>query len=335
MTALRVLVVTNMWPRPDRPAFGIFVAEQVAALGAAGLDMHRVVIEGDRNSFRYLSAISAVRARVRQLQPDLVHAHFGLSAWVASWQPRPLVVSFCGDDLLGGPRSTWRARARSAAVVRLSRSAARRADAIICKSPNLRAALPGTERERAVIIPNGVDLRRFFPADKAAARATLGIPRDRRVVLFPHDRSQPEQKRFRLAELAVESLAARGIDAELLHISGLPHSSMPAYFQAADCMLLTSRSEGSPNTLKEALACNCPVVSVEVGDARHWLDRVPGCAIVAPSPEAIAAGVATVLAAPRAIDASQLWPELAAETATTRLRSLYQAVAMRESSRRT
>lgn len=100
---MRVLFVTNMWPTPDRPGAGVFVAAQARSLEAAGVTVDMHVIDGHRRFSRYLTDLLAVRRAVARRLPDVVHAHHGLSGWTACWQPRPLVISFCGNDLLGSP----------------------------------------------------------------------------------------------------------------------------------------------------------------------------------------------------------------------------------------
>jgi glycosyltransferase involved in cell wall biosynthesis len=293
--AMRVLFVTNMWPRPDRPGFGSFVHAQAESLRSAGVNVHVFTIAGDRGRLAYLRVIPALRREVHRWRPHVVHAHFGYSGFTASFQPVPLVVSFCGDDLLGTP-GAWPARIRGRAGVALSRFAASRAAAIICKSANLVHALPHErDRHRAHVIPNGVDFQRFAPGDRAAARRRLGLPAEAELVIFPHDPRQAHHKGFALASEAMARLSLTRPSLTFQHVSGRPHREMPDWFRAADCMLLTSISEGSPNVVKEALATGCPVVSVRVGDVERWLLAAQGCALVERDAGAVAAGVGRVL----------------------------------------
>ena len=107
------------------------------------------------------------------------------------------------------------------------------------------------------------------------------------------------------------------------------HARMPDYYRAADCMLLTSDSEGSPNVVKEALACGVPVVSVDAGDVRFWLDRVPGCVVAERDPAALAAALECVLDGPGSVDASSVLPELDRANAARRLLAVYHSVRQR------
>lgn len=325
---MRVLTVTNMWPRRDRPAFGAFVQSQVQSLEALGVDIALHVIAGDRGAMAYALDVPAVRQAVRRFRPDIVHAHYGLSGWTAQWQPRPLVVSFCGDDLLGTPAPGGGLTLKSQVAVRMSRAVAKRAAAIICKSRNLAAALERpADRARAHIIPNGVNIDRFSPGSRDAARQLLGLDPAERLVLFPHAPEQAEQKGFALAEALMQRVRSAEPAARLLRVTGVPHARMPDYYRAADCLLLTSKSEGSPNVVKEALACALPVVGVDAGDVQDWLLRVPGCRVVERRVEPLADAVLEVLRARTRVDASGVIAELDERAVARRIRAVYAQVA--------
>ncbi|HEU4829199.1 MAG TPA: glycosyltransferase [Gemmatimonadales bacterium] len=322
---MRVLTVTNMWPRRERPAFGAFVQSQVESIEALGVEVALHVIAGDRGAASYALDVPAVRAAVRRLRPDVVHAHYGLSGWTAQWQPMPLVVSFCGDDLLGTPARGGGRTFKSGIAMRMSQAAARKAAAIVCKSRNLAEALERPEdRARAHIIPNGVNLMRFMPGDRDAARRALGLDPAELLVLFPHAPQQAEQKGFDLADAVMERVRAAEPSARLLHVTGVPHSHMPDYYRAADCLLLTSKSEGSPNVVKEALACALPVVGVDAGDAREWLLRVPGCRLTERRAEPLAAAVLDVLRERARVDAAPVLAELDERAVARRIRAVYE-----------
>ena len=322
----RVLVVTNMWPTPERPSYGTFVAAQVASLRAAGAELEVLVIRGDRNPAAYLTAIARVRQRARAMRADIVHAHYGLAGWTASWQPRPLMVSFCGTDLLGAPAPSGATTVKSRLAMLMSQAAAARADAIICKSENLRDALrEPRDRKRALVIPNGVDLRHFSPGDQGSARRRLGLRQGVPLVLFPYSAQSPN-KRIALARAAVDIVQATHPDASLVEVSGVAHDRMPDYYRAADCLVLTSRSEGSPNAVKEAIACGLPVVSVDVGDVRRWLGPVPGCAVVEDQPAALAGALTPLLGDRRRVDASAVLPQLDQAAIAQQLIRVYHAM---------
>jgi glycosyltransferase involved in cell wall biosynthesis len=174
----------------------------------------------------------------------------------------PLVITLHGTDVIG--TSTFE---------RLStRAVSYFADAIIVVSEGLRRRIPG------IVIPCGVDLGVFKPYDRDKARARLGWPKDKRIVLFPFDPARPE-KRYDLARASVERLVQEGVDAELMTVVNVPNGEMPWCYSAADALLLCSDYEGSPTSIKEALACNRPVVATDVGDVGQLLNGIAGTRI--------------------------------------------------------
>lgn len=324
---LRVLAVTNMYPTPSDPVYGIFVEGQVISLERAGASVRVEVIDGRRTKLEYLSGIRRVRHLVRAGVFDLVHAHYGLTGFVASFQPLPLVVSFCGDDLNGTSNGHGGTTLKSRLARGLSYLAARRADAIICKSDRLRLALPRSrDRGRAHVIGNGVDLTRFNPGSRAEARRHLGLAAGDRLVLFPHSVRQRAVKRFDLAEAAVQILTTQGVAMKLWVVNGVAQEVLPDYYRAADCLLLTSDSEGSPNVVKEALCCDLPVVSVDVGDVRHWMDLAPGCRLVLREPSNIAAALADIVGRGAAIDGTRVREQLSLDRVAARILGVYKEV---------
>jgi teichuronic acid biosynthesis glycosyltransferase TuaC len=285
-----VLVVTNMWPRPGHDAFGIFVRRQVESLIAAGVRCDVMVIHGYRSPLAY----GVAAARLGRLAVSgsnhyrLVHAHGGETAIPARFYRRsPLLVSYCGSDLLGvvGADQTvplsWRLRR---AFVRES---ARLTQATITKTEELERCLPKAARVRNAVIPNGVDRNLFRPIPKTEALAQLGWDAEVRVALFAADPNL-RGKRVELAEAACEAARRRGYSVRLHVAAGTPPDRMPLLMNAADCLLLTSIAEGSPNVVKEALACDLPVVSTPVGDVRTLLGGVAPSLVTDADPEALA-----------------------------------------------
>jgi glycosyltransferase involved in cell wall biosynthesis len=322
---MRVLAATNMYPTPEDPGFGAFVADQMEWVARCGVDVTIEFIDGRRGKGEYLHGLRRVRRRALRDRFDLVHAHYGLVGFLASFQPLPLVVSFCGDDLLGTPDGDRGITPLSRLQRALSRYAARHAHEIVCKSEELRASLPRSrDRSRAHVLPNGVDISRFRPGSRAAARQRLGLHPSERLVMFPHT-PRVARKRLDRAQDAVAVLERRGVTARLWIVQGVPHAQMPDYYQSADCLLLTSEQEGSPNAVKEALCCELPVVSVEVGDVRRWIEDSSGSVIVAPTPEAIADGLERVLTRQSIPDGQRVRDDLSVAHITQQLIAVYQS----------
>ncbi len=326
---LRVLAVTNMYPTERDPGYGAFVAVQMEWVARVGASVRVEFVNGRRSRSAYLAAVGRVRRLATAMNFDVVHAHYGLVGLVSAFQPLPLVVSFCGDDLLGTPDSRDGITLKSRVERWLSRRSALRADAIICKSEGLRAALPREkDRARAHVIPNGVDTTLFFPGDRAGARRRLGLEASERLILFPHTAQVP-RKRFDLAVASVERLLSLGLTARLLVVNGVPHREMPDYYRAADCLLLTSDQEGSPNAVKEALCCDLPVVTVDVGDVSRWIALAPGSRMAARDPDAIAQAVNSVLCSGTHVDGTFVRAEASAETVGRRLLEVYRTAISR------
>jgi glycosyltransferase involved in cell wall biosynthesis len=289
--------------------------------------VHLKRLHGGRRVYRDLG--KRLINEVRATQPDVVHVMYGgvmADVTTRAIRDRPVVVSFCGTDLLGGRTGGAVSQLALRYGVLASRRAARRAAGIVVKSPNLFDALPtSVDRTRVWIIPNGVDFSRFRPRDRSECRLELGWEQSRKHVLFPAVPTRPE-KRFALAQAAVAALNGSG-SVELHALSGVPNSEVPVWMNAADVVVLTSTHEGSPNAVKEALACNVPVVSVDVGDVRDRVVGIEGCFIAEATPEDLAAKMAMVFARSRPVEAREHVAELSLESVVDRLKDVYRHVA--------
>jgi glycosyltransferase involved in cell wall biosynthesis len=290
---MRVLVLTAMYPSAERPSLGTFVREQVESLRRAGIEIEVMRIEGTGTLRKYLRAGGALRARLRAERFDLVHAHYGLAGMSARMQAScPVVVTYHGSDLLGevaaNGRYTWEGRFK----VFLGQLAGLLATRCIVVSDLLQTRL---WRRDAAVIPMGVDLDLFRPLPQDEARRGLGLASGRRYVLFLADPAVGV-KRHDIARAAVDRLAASYPAVELLAVSGVPHDRVPMYMAACDVLVLTSNHEASPCAIKEALACNLPIVAVPVGDIPQRIAGVAGCHLCDRSPDDVAAKLALALA---------------------------------------
>lgn len=253
---LRVLVVTNMYPREGAEGRGIFVQEQVDVLRRMpGLDID--VWTFDRGGKNYLKAVPALRRELRKKRYDIVHAHFGLAGLTARLAGAdPLILTVHGTDVY------------HPITGHVTRAVSRAADLCVAVSPLLRDALPAA---RGPVLPMGVDLDAFKPIDRRTARRALGLDPTGKYVLFPSDPARPE-KRYDLALDLVRRL--EGV--ELLALKGVPRDRVSLYINSANAVVLTSAYEGFGLAVPESLACDVPVLATPVGIAPLLLRGLVG-----------------------------------------------------------
>ena len=272
---MRALIVTTMWPTAAEPALGSFVRDQVDALRATeGVDVDVFAFPPGG----YLRAARDLRRRHRAADYDVVHAHFGLSAWPAlALRGLPHAVTLHGTDLRH-PRSR-----------RITRAALPFCDLVAAVSEELAAEARDRRGRREVrILPCGVDLDRFTPMPRAEARDRLGLPADEPVVLFPADPRRPAKRVDRARETAG--------DARLLTLGRVHPFEVPLYVNAASAVLVPSEHEGFGLAVLEALACDVPVLATPVGNHPAALDGVAGTLCAPYDPGAWRAALAPHLA---------------------------------------
>jgi teichuronic acid biosynthesis glycosyltransferase TuaC len=289
---LRVLMVTSEWPTAERPFDVSYLVRQVDFLRRAGVEIEVFPFRGARKPMNYLRAWTRLQARLRQESFDLIHAQFGQSALLAWPRRLPLVVTFHGCDIQGVKDDDGRMTLGGRFLQRMCQLVARRADAVIVVSERMKQFLPASVA--APVIPFGLDLDKIPTMPRDAARRELGLPLDERLVLFVGGPTEPV-KRYPLAQQAVEALN-RTMPARLVLGWGRPHKDILVLMNACDALVVTSIQEGSPGVVKEALACNLPIVSLNVGDVPMRVKGLAGCEICADErPETIAASLERVL----------------------------------------
>lgn len=275
---MRILVVTNMYPGHDEryPYVGIFVKEQVDCL----VDHNTVevlVIEGFRGFLHYVWGFFSAWKTCLLGRYDVVHVHYGLTAAFISLLPasfkKKVVVTLHGGDILP-------AQGRHVQVA-ITRRCIAHAGLVLCVSEEMAQAARPHARQ-VEILPCGVDDRFFQPA--------IAGPSPRPVkVIFPGDphRAVKNHGLFQSAISAYQHLFG---PVEVVVLHKLSREQVLHAMQTSSALLLTSISEGSPQVVKEALACDIAVVSSDVGDVRSLMAATPGTGIfpLAATPEAIA-----------------------------------------------
>ena len=284
---LRVLMVTGVYPTERHPHAGTFIKSQVDSLIAAGLKVDILHPRPGPALLRYITTAIRVFAKTLTGRYDVVHGHYGLWCLIARLQWRaPVVASFLGDDILGTITAEGCYSTKGRIVAAISRKLCYLADAVIVKSMQMKARAQGPQH-KIFVIPNGVNFEQFHPIDREEARLMLGWDQQRYYVLFSNNPAIPV-KNFPLAQAAIERVRSKGVDVELVVADGLPHTTVAAYMNASNALILTSLAEGSPNVVKEAMACNIPVIATNVGDVANVVGRTGGCSVCSHDPEMLA-----------------------------------------------
>ena len=259
---MRVLIVCRYKPHLVGHA-APFIIEQYNALRDAGCEVELFPLQG-----YYLKQWKALRKKIREWKPDVVHAHYGLSCLVANMATRcvPVVSTYHGSDI-----NQPKVRPLSKLAIRLS------AWNVFVSKRNITLA-GAVEGTKASLIPCGVALSEEQKMTRAEARKTLGWSAADKKVLFA-GAFDNAVKDLELAKAAMKELENEGVS-ELVELKGYTREEVNRLMCAVDCLLMTSKTEGSPQVIKEAMACGCPIVSVDVGDVAERTEGVSGCFVV-------------------------------------------------------
>lgn len=252
---------------------------QSTSLSQHGLRVDHFLIRG-KGAIGYIKSIPPLLKHMKYNDYSLMHAHYAFCGFVAFlsklFLPKskklPVVCSLMGSDVKGG--QPWQALIRFLAVYGW--------DATIVKSGDMKQCL-GVGSSR--VLPNGVDLNMFVYNPSQESKLKLGWKMENKHILFGADSHKPV-KNYPLAREAYTMLNAD--NCELHTLGSIPHADIPLYLNACDVLLLSSKWEGSPNIVKEAMACGTPIVCTDVGDVRWLLEGVEGCYICSSDPVDIA-----------------------------------------------
>lgn len=320
---MRVLTICPELPTAACPGSMAPTARQIRSLRDLGIDVDVVDMRGVPK-LKYLQVIPRLRRLAKKA--DLIHAHFGYCGWLARVAPqKPIVMSFMGDDLLGTPKSNGQLEWLSCAMVRWNKRLARNVDAVIVKSREMADVIAPVT---ATVIPNGVDLNIFQPRAREVSRRRLQFTERGRKVLFPGNPDNPG-KGFDLASASVRVAASlMGESIDLVPLWNVAPDDVPVYMNACEAMLMTSFTEGSPNVVKEAMACDLPVIGVPVGDVHELLDGAAGYAKCERDADEIGRALAGILTHPTTVEGRKaiLEKQLDLESVARRVIAVYERV---------
>lgn len=234
-----------------------FVTEQGEAIRALGHDVDYFLVRGN-----YVKAVGALKKKIREFKPDIVHAHYGLSAITAELQSLvPVVTTFHN-----GETHNWH-------VNLITSLMSLRAKHVIYVAQHIYDMVYFKVRNYS-IIPCGVSLDDCFLMDKSEARKKLGWSDDKKYIMFG-GAFDNLRKNYPLLRDAVTGLDYFD-NIEIIEMRGLSRKDCVLRMNACDVFVLPTKNEGSPQALKEAMACNCPIVATDVADIKHLLGDLPG-----------------------------------------------------------
>lgn len=248
------------------------IRNQAESLRKAGVELDLYIVYGGAKG--YLKNIKPLRKQINEGKYDVIHAHYAFCGYMANIAAKgkdiSVITSLMGSDI-------WQHKWYPPIV----RFAARKWDAVIVKSAEMRDRVG---IKRAIVVPNGVNFDKFHPMDQEECQMKLGWKEERGKckeklhVLFPANPADP-RKNWALASQAVEMLNKRAgfKEIELHGMVGVPNEQTPFMYNAADAVVLPSLYEGSANAVKEAMACNKPIVTTNMGDCRERIEGVDGC----------------------------------------------------------
>ena len=261
-----------------------FIKRQGESLIKEGIILDFYLIKG-KGILGYLKNIKPLRQYLKTREFDIIHAHYGLVGLlcVLSFTKKPLVLSVMGDDAYGSYNIKGKRIAKSYFEMFLTQFTIIFPKQLIVKSRNILRYIP--YKRKTSIVPNGVHFDIFKPMDKEISRKDLNLPQNKKLILFLADHLDP-RKNYKL--FYETSIYIQDKNIKFINPYPIKHSDFAKYLNACDVFVLTSYIEGSPNVIKEAMACNCPIVSTDVGDIKEIIETTDGCFICSFKPEDIA-----------------------------------------------
>jgi len=290
-----------------------FIKCQGESLKSEGVELDFYLIKG-KGIKGYVKCITPLRRFLRSNNCDIVHAHYGLIGLVCvlTFSRIPIVLSVMGDDAYGSFDIHGKRIKSSYLNMLLTQIALIFAKRIIVKSKNILKFIP--YKKKSQIIPNGVDFNVFKPSDNKLKPNTILSLAD------PND----FRKNFNLVKKALDLIKDNKL--KLLNPFPINHSQFPEYLNNCSVFVLTSYNEGSPNVIKEAMACNIPIVATDVGDVKEIIGKTEGCFITTFRPEDVADKIIRALAFGKRTIGRENIKHLESQTIAKRIIEVYNKV---------
>ncbi|MBW1612698.1 MAG: glycosyltransferase [Deltaproteobacteria bacterium] len=310
-----------------------FIQSQGLALTNLGVNIEYFRIQG-KGLLGYLGNVPKLRSFIKSKNFNIIHAHYVLSGWVSvlTLCRLPIICSFMGSDTYGDTNSQGKRKLSSYNIIVLAKFIQPFLNKIIVKSNTIYRYI--WLKNKAEIIPNGVNISAFMEIDKKKCRELLGMNMNCRHILFFGDQNNP-RKNFFLAKNSYNKLGLSMV--EILNPYPVEPSEVPLYMNAGDVVVLSSYLEGSPNVIKEAMACNIPIVSTDVGDVRWVIGDTEGCYISSYDAEDMAKKIKLALKFANRTNGRQRILDLGldSETIAKRIIELYEKILTKEKSSNT
>ncbi|MCD4666011.1 MAG: glycosyltransferase [Bacteroidales bacterium] len=260
------------------------VYNQGESLKKSGIILDYFTIEGTGVT-GYLSNLLRLRKHIKKNNFDIIHAHYTYSGLLCllSFIRKPIVLSVMGCDAYGDFDFNGKRLPSYYLIMLLTQIIQPFMKTIIVKSNNINKYI--YLKKKSYLVPNGVNFNLFKPKDSLSSRKKLNLPADKKIVFFLADSEDP-RKNYKLMKQASGLFTKK--DIEVINPYPINNKIVPDYLNACDVFVLTSFNEGSPNVIKEAMACNCPVVSTDVGDVKEVISGTDGCYLTSFDPKDVA-----------------------------------------------
>jgi len=263
---MKVLIISS----GNSGEINVCVKDQAKSLFKMGITTEHYLIVG-KGILGYLKNLRLFKNNIKNFGPDLIHAHYGLSGLLAILQRKiPVVITFHGGDIY--------LKQSNLAYLGLSWLGSLFSNSNIFVTNNIPILFKCNKHD---VIPCGLQMDIFYNIDKEKARKELRFNNNKKYILFA-GQFDDAIKNYPLAQKAISILNQ---DVVLLELDGYSRKEVNLLMNAVDLFLLTSISEGSPATIKEAMACNCPIVSVDVGDVKEVMGKTKNCFLSTYEPE--------------------------------------------------